>query len=89
MTAADMAQTDASIYALAASGFRDTSPPAASDTTMMLDILMTNREMSPASARACARHLEELADLIDRQDEDALRATLQNAAIQRRRAFRP
>jgi prephenate dehydrogenase len=88
MTAADVAQPDASVYTLAAGGFRDTSRLAASDTTMMLDILMTNRENVVAAARACSRHLEEIADLIDRQDEGALRAVLQNVANQRRALFK-
>ncbi len=71
-------------YTLAASGFRDTSRLAASDTTMMLDILMTNRENVAAATRACAQHLDELADLIAAADEPALYALLQNAAAERR-----
>jgi prephenate dehydrogenase len=89
MTAADeLARADASVYILAASGFRDTSRLAASDTTMMLDILMTNHENIAAAARACSRRLNEIADLIDRRDEDALRVILQKAAAQRRALFK-
>lgn len=88
MTAVQVAQPDALAHTLAAGGFRDTSRLAASDTTMMLDILMTNRENVVAAARACSRHLEEIADSIDRQDENALRAVLQNVAHQRRALFK-
>ena len=48
-------------WALAASGFRDTTRVAASDVDMMLDILLTNREAvldwldaSPPSLPPCA-----------------------------------
>jgi prephenate dehydrogenase len=88
-TAAELARDDDSIYTLAASGFRDTSRLAASDTTMMLDTLMTNRENVVAAARACSRHLDELANLIERQAEDALRAMFQDAATRRRAIFKP
>jgi len=88
-TAAELARDDDSIYTLAASGFRDTSRLAASDTTMMLDTLMTNRENVVVAARACSRHLDELANLIERQAEDALRAMFQDAATRRRAIFKP
>jgi prephenate dehydrogenase len=88
MTAADeLAHADGSVYALAASGFRDTSRLAASDTTMMLDILLTNRENVVGVMRAYSRHLVALAELIDQQDETALRAILQDAAAKRRKLF--
>jgi prephenate dehydrogenase len=88
MTAADeLAHADGSVYALAASGFRDTSRLAASDTTMMLDILLTNRENVVGAMRAYSRHLVALAELIDQQDETGLRAILQDAATKRRKLF--
>src|SRR5690606_13128793 len=43
-TAADTGSEDATLWELAAGGFRDTSRVAASDTRMFMDILMTNRE---------------------------------------------
>jgi prephenate dehydrogenase len=86
-TAEELARADGATYALAASGFRDTSRLAASDTTMMLDILLTNHENVADMMRAYARHLAELADLIDRQDETALRVLLEDAAISRRKLF--
>ena len=85
MTLADeMARADDLIYTLAASGFRDASRLAASDTTMILDILMTNRENVASMLRACSSHLSELADLIGTADEPALRARLTSAAANRR-----
>jgi prephenate dehydrogenase len=72
------------LYALAAGGFRDTTRVAAKDPAMMLDILLTNRENVAAAARACAGRLDELADLIARGEEAALRARLSRAAASRR-----
>jgi prephenate dehydrogenase len=86
-TADELARADDLLYVLAASGFRDTSRLAAGDTTMMLDILLTNHENVAAALRAYAHHLDELAELIDRQDETTLRAILQDAAIKRRKLF--
>ena len=86
-TADEFASSEATLYALAASGFRDTSRLAASDTTMMLDILLTNHENVTGALRAYARHLDKLAELIDRRDPTALRAVLQAAAAKRRKLF--
>ncbi len=86
-TATDLARGDEMLFALAASGFRDTSRLAASDTTMMLDTLLTNRENVAASLRAYSRHLTTFADWIDRADETSLRAALENAAEKRRGMF--
>jgi prephenate dehydrogenase len=81
MYADELARADDLIYTLAASGFRDTSRLAAGDTTMMLDILLTNHGNVADAVRAYSRHMAELAKLIDRQDEAALRAVLQDAAF--------
>jgi len=54
---------------------------------MMLDILLTNHENVAAALRVYAQHLDELADSIGRQDETALRAILQDAALKRRNLF--
>jgi prephenate dehydrogenase len=86
-TADELAHADDLLYVLAASGFRDTSRLAAGDATMMLDILLTNHENVAAALRVYAHHLDELAELIDRQDEIALRAILQDAAMKRRQLF--
>jgi len=86
-TAGEFARADDLVYVLAASGFRDTSRLAAGDTTMMLDILLTNHEDVAVALRTYGQHLDELAELIDRQDETALRAILQDAAMKRRQLF--
>ena len=87
-TADQVARADEQVYALAASGFRDTSRLAASDVTMMLDILLTNRDNGADLLRACARHLDELADLMAAGNEPALRVRLERAAESRRGLFK-
>jgi prephenate dehydrogenase len=86
-TAVKHADTDELMFALAASGFRDTSRLAASDTTMMLDILMTNRDNVANAIRATMTNLETIADAIERGNEDALRIILQSIAEKRRAMF--
>ncbi len=86
-TADELARADESLFKLAASGFRDTSRLAASDTTMMGDVLLTNGENVANVMRDCARHLTALAAVIDRKDEIALRAFLERAAAKRRNLF--
>ncbi len=88
VTANEFARDDDALFALAASGFRDTSRLAASDTTMMLDVLATNRTNLSASMRAYSRRLSTLADVIERGDENATRAMLEDAAELRRRMYK-
>ena len=88
LTVDEFAGGDDLTFALAASGFRDTSRLAASDVTMMLDILLTNRENVANLMRACSRQLNHLADLIASGDETTLRATLERAATKRRELFK-
>jgi prephenate dehydrogenase len=87
-TAADFARGDEMLFTLAASGFRDTSRLAASDTTMMLDTLLTNRENVVASLRTYSLQLGALADALARGDETTLRAALEIAAEKRRELFK-
>jgi len=84
ITADEFARVDEMVYPLAATGFRDTSRLAASDTTMMLDILMTNRDPVVQALRIYAQHLAELADRIAANDEVGLRDLLERAASKRR-----
>ena len=88
MVADELAHADAALYSLAAGGFRDTSRLAASDTTMMLDILLTNSENVAGLLRNCSRRLAELAHLVEDEDEPALRSLLERAAASRRQLFR-
>jgi prephenate dehydrogenase len=87
-TASDWARDDELFDALAASGFRDTSRLAASDTAMMLDILLTNRDHVAGAIRACSRRLDQLADAIAQGDENALRGILEDSARRRRALFK-
>jgi prephenate dehydrogenase len=83
-TAAELSASDDLTFSLAAGGFRDTSRLAASNTAMMLDILLTNRENVSSLLRAYSSRLNALADSIERQDEEALSTILQDAAATRR-----
>jgi prephenate dehydrogenase len=75
--AGEVAATDATVWRVAASGFRDTSRLAASDVRMMLDILMTNREAVGGALATFLDQLHTLAAQVERGDEAALRSTLQ------------
>ena len=88
MMADELAHADAELYRLAAGGFRDTSRLAASDTTMMLDILLTNGENVVGLLRDCSRRLAGLAQLVEDGDEQTLRILLERAAASRRQLFR-
>jgi len=67
---------DPLVWQIVAGGYRDTSRVAGSDVTMMVDILMTNREHVTKAAEVCGELLAELADLVARGDEQALRERL-------------
>jgi prephenate dehydrogenase len=78
------ASKDEFLLELAASGFRDTSRLAASDTVMMLDILMSNRANIADAMRQYSERFDKLAKLIEEQDEKSLRGLLASAAEIRR-----
>ncbi len=84
----ELAQNDELILALVAGGFRDTSRLAASEPSMMLDVLLTNADNTSELARTFAQRLTKLADLIERKDRDALRTLIQAAAKERREVQR-
>jgi prephenate dehydrogenase len=74
---------DEGVWEMAASGFRDTSRLAASDVTMMLDILVTNR---PAILDGLGRYraeLDALTALLENGNVDGLAAFLQAAKARR------
>ncbi|MFQ5859744.1 MAG: prephenate dehydrogenase, partial [Anaerolineae bacterium] len=77
--AAEIADEDVLAWPLAASGFRDTSRLAASDVTMMHDILITNREHVAEMLHRYRRHLNRLIDLVENGHQDELRTTLEQA----------
>jgi len=77
------AAEDVGVWEMAASGFRDTSRLAASDVTMMLDILLTNR---PAILDGLSRYrteLDSLTALLESRNADGLRDFLQAARARR------
>jgi prephenate dehydrogenase len=75
-TADTMTSPDPLVWDIVAGGYRDTSRVAGSDVTMMLDILMTNRENVAEAASTFVEHLQRLVQLIEAGDEEALRASL-------------
>ncbi len=78
---------DERVWEVAASGFRDTSRLAASDLTMMLDILLTNRAAVLAALAGYRAELEALTHLIEQGDADALCAALTPARAKRAELF--
>jgi len=75
-TADATTSADPLVWRIVAGGYRDTSRVAGSDVAMMIDILMTNREEVVKAARICGEQLADLADMVDRGDEDTLRERL-------------
>ncbi len=63
--AEEVAAEDEQIWELAASGFRDASRLAASDVTMMLDILLTNRRAVGEMLSRFAKRLDAIAHLLE------------------------
>ena len=70
------ASTDPTVWDVAASGFRDTSRLAASDVTMMLDILLTNQEAVLEALNTCDEQIRHLTRLVEAGDEQGLRTML-------------
>jgi prephenate dehydrogenase len=67
---------DPAAWDIVAGGFRDTSRVAGSDVTMMLDILMTNREEILKALDTCQAQLRTLVHLLEAGDEAGLSAAL-------------
>ena len=74
---------DEAVWTLAASGFRDSTRLAASEVTMLLDILLSNRAGVLAGLSRVQASLQTLAEAIQSGDRVALRAML-DAARERR-----
>jgi len=75
-TADATVSADPMVWKIVAGGFRDTSRVAGSDVTMMVDILLTNRQEVVKAVHACAAQLAGLARLVEAGDEPGLRAAL-------------
>ena len=77
------ASADPAVWETAASGFRDTSRLASSDVTMMVDILLTNREPVLEALATYQGELRELARLLRSADQAGLRSALMGYREQR------
>ncbi len=86
-TADATTSSDPAAWEIVAGGFRDTSRVAGSDVTMMLDILLTNREPVLHALTTCIDRLQELSALIAAGDETALRTTLATLRSQRKEMY--
>lgn len=81
--AGEHAETDAFIWKLAASGFRDTSRLAGSDPVMMRDILLTNADAVLQEVEQAKIQLDELAALIRSENVQGLLHWLSRAQVHR------
>ncbi|MBN1218437.1 MAG: prephenate dehydrogenase/arogenate dehydrogenase family protein [Anaerolineae bacterium] len=88
LVARRVAEDDLAVWDVAASGFRDTSRVAASDVTMMLDILLTNRQAIGQMLALAQTQLDRLARALEAGDESTLRILLEQAATRRKRLYR-
>lgn len=87
LTAQTLATEEETVWEIAASGFRDSSRLAASDVTMMLDILLTNRHAVLSVLDEMNRQLDTFSRAITEMDEAQLRAIMEQAAQQRRKMY--
>ena len=87
LAARQVAARDPVVWEVAASGFRDTSRVAASDVTMMLDILQTNQGAVQYMLRLAQNQLARFAEALDTNDEAQLRQMMEEAAHQRQALY--
>ena len=87
LAAQQVGEDDPAVWDVAASGFRDTSRVAASDVTMMLDILLTNREAVGQMLNIAQTQLGRFAEALAAGDEVTLRHLMEKAAGQRKLLF--
>jgi prephenate dehydrogenase len=86
-TADNTVSADPAVWEIVAGGFRDTSRVAGSDVTMMLDILLTNREEVLQALRAYRRQLRNLTRLVEQGDAEELRERLSAIRAERLRMY--
>ncbi|MEE8163113.1 MAG: prephenate dehydrogenase [Anaerolineae bacterium] len=87
-TTEEVAAEDELVWELVASGFRDTSRLAASDVTMMLDILLTNRQAVGETLSRFANQLNAISHLLEASDEEGLRSSMEKVRKRREGMFR-
>ena len=85
--AEDSARYRPELWKLAASGFRDSSRVAASDLTMMIDILAANRHNAVLMLKRAARRIERMIQLMNQKNEDDLRNMLSKVRERRMSMF--
>lgn len=86
-TADATTSADSAAWEIVASGFRDTSRLAGSDVSMMIDILLTNREQIRKALDRYQDQLHGLARLVETGDEDRMRAVFGEFRDKRREMF--
>ncbi len=80
-------QTDEIAWTMAASGFRDSTRLAASDVTMMLDILTTNRAAVLESLSRVQSSLQDLIQMLERDDNETLHDRLASVRNLRQKLY--
>jgi prephenate dehydrogenase len=83
----NIAEDDPAVWDVTASGFRDTSRLAASDVTMMLDILLTNQEAVGQMLAIAQAQLDQFVQALKTGDELTLRTLMEQAAQQRKSLY--
>jgi prephenate dehydrogenase len=86
-TADALTSPDPAAWQIVAGGYRDTSRVAGSDVTMMLDILLTNRQEVLRAVETFQEHLSGIAHLLAAGDEDGLRRVLSLLRATRKEMF--
>jgi len=84
-----MTMNDDDVWRIAASGFRDTTRLAASDLTMMMDIMQTNRQAVLELLRRFRNEIDSLITLIESSNFDSLHVLLSSAQTKRSQLFQP
>jgi len=86
-TADATTSADPIVWKIVARGFRDTSRVAGSDVTMMVDILLTNREEVLKALDVCLGQMNDLRHLVETGNELQLRTQLSAIRETRRRMY--
>ena len=86
-TADALTSSDPAAWKIVAGGFRDTTRIAGSDVTMMLDILLTNREEVLQALNTYQANVRRLAQLVASGEEEDLRQVLGTIRALRREMY--
>ncbi len=86
-TADATTSADPAAWKIVAGGYRDTTRIAGSDVTMMTDILLTNQEEVLKAVDVFQGQIRRLAQLVEDEDEEQLRAALEAIRQERLRMY--